>query len=214
MPPPVPSRLPGVLDPSAEDLAFDMAALYRRAHVQAGPGTVVKALHLGQERSLVVTGQDPASPAVVCVLALGSAQTARDFFRSALPTPLELETAIAWVEDEVHAARRRQPDGVADNVAAVTCSTDASLHEVATLAGIAPGAARVLSLDAVERLFHRLAAVAQGRPAAHEGLPERAEFAATVLVLRELMHHMPFAAVVLLGGDDPESAPQPARVDG
>jgi hypothetical protein len=50
----------------------------------------------------------------------------------------------------------------------------------------------------VERVFNRLAAVAQGRPAAHEGLPEDPAFAARLLVLRELMHHMPFAAVTLL----------------
>jgi len=205
---PVPSRLPGALAPSAEGLAFDIAALYRRGHGQVvTPGTVVTALHLGHERSLMATGQDPASPSVVLELALGSAQTARDFFRKALPTPLELETAIAWVEDEVHAAHRRHHDWVADNVAVVTCSTDPSLHEVATVAGIAQGPTRVLPLDAMERLFNRLAAVAQGRPAVREGLPERADFAATVLVLRELMHHMPFAAVVLLEADSLPSAP-------
>lgn len=174
-----------------------LLALYRRAHA-AGPGPGAVALHLGAERTLIAAGQGAGEPAMVLTLALGHDKTAREFFRGAVPTPLALETAIAAVEDEVYAAHRRYRTCMPEGPAATPLSADPGLHEAATLAGIAPGPWRVLPLDAVERLFNRLAAVSEGRPAAHEGLPESPAFAARLLVLRELMHHMPFAAVVLV----------------
>lgn len=173
-----------------------LLALYRRAHA-AGPGPGAAALHMGAEHTLIAAGQDPAEPAIVLTLALGHDKTAREFFRGAVPTPLELETAIAAVEDEVHAAHRRYRERLPEGPPTTPLSADPGLHEAATLAGMAPGPWRVLPLDAVERLFNRLAAVSEGRPAAHEGLPESPAFAARLLVLRELMHHMPFAAVAL-----------------
>ena len=79
-------------------------------------------------------------------------------------------------------------------------SADVALHDVATLAGVPPGPHRVLTLDVMERLFNRLAAVSEGRPAAQEGFPDDPAFAGTLLVLRELMHHLPFASLVLVVG--------------
>lgn len=186
------SLLPQVAEPR-----FDISALYRQAHGLAAPGQCVTALHMGAEHTLLATGIDPTTPSVVLTLALGSQKTARDFFRSTLPTPLELETAIAWVEDEVYAAHTRHRQWVPEGVVVIPCSTDPALHEIATLAGVAEAPTRVLPLEAMERLFNRLAAVAQGRPPAHEGLPASPTLAATLLVLRELMHHMPFAAITL-----------------
>lgn len=177
---------------------FDIAALYRRAHGHVAPGQPVTALHVGLERTVVATGLDPELPSVVLTLALGSQKTARQFFRHALPTPLELETAIAWVEDEVYAAHIRHRPWVPEGAVVMPWSTDASLHGIATLAGMEQGPVGTLSLDAMEHLFHRFAAVSEGRPASQEGLPVDAAFAATLLVLRELMHHMPFGAVRLL----------------
>jgi hypothetical protein len=36
-----------------------------------------------------------------------------------------------------------------------------------------------------------------GRPPASEGLPAGGAFAATLLILRELMHHLKFAAITV-----------------
>ena len=185
-----------------DSLPAEVLALYRQVHAdmpEGGPPTV---LHLGSQYTVLAAGADSQTPSLVLTLALGDERTARDFLRGAVPTPLELETAIAVVEDEVHAAHRHYreaaPDSARQGAPPAPWSADAGLHEIATLAGIAAGPVRVLPLDAVERVFNRLAAVAQGRPAAHEGLPEDPAFAARLLVLRELMHHMPFAAVTLL----------------
>jgi len=201
---------------STSPMSAQLLALYRHAQEHAHahgrqpagaqPCTV---LQLGADHTIVASGADPQQPAVVVTLALGYDRTARDFFRGAVPTPLELETAIASVEDEIHAAHRLQRDhpvqgtlyaqALADG-APPPWSMDPGLHELATLAGIPPGVVRPLPLDAMERLFNRLASVSEGRPAAHEGLPESSPFAARLLVLRELMHHMPFAAITLVDG--------------
>jgi hypothetical protein len=55
----------------------------------------------------------------------------------------------------------------------------------------------VLTLDEVEGLFNRLVAVSQGRPASQEKLPTDTLFFASLLVLREFMHHLRFAEVNL-----------------
>ena len=152
-------------------------------------------LHLGAEHTVLTVGDEPAT---AITLALGYEKTTREFFRTPLPTPLELEIAIATVEDEIHAAHRRHPGWLPEGHHLTPRSADAGLHEIATFAGVPPGPERLLTLDAMERLFNRLAAVSEGRPAAHEGLPYSAAFAARLLVLRELMHHVPLAAVTLV----------------
>lgn len=194
----MPDQLPTL--PGCGDVApqVDLGVVYRQAHALVAPGSCVTALHLGSEHSELATGQEPTKPSATLKLALGQQKTVRDFFRSAVPTPLELETAIAWVEDEVYAAHVRHRQWVPEGHTALLLSVDPMLHEIATLAGVAPGSERVLTLEAMERLFNRLAAVVQGRPAAHEGLPASPAFAASLLILRELMHHMPFAHITLL----------------
>ena len=52
-----------------------------------------------------------------------------------------------------------------------------------------------LSIEAVERLFDLLTALSQGRAAASAGMPNTHPFAATVQVLRVLMHHLEFAEI-------------------
>ncbi|UCV01028.1 hypothetical protein [Acidovorax radicis] len=196
-PAPAPAQAALPLAP-AVNLAVDIKALYHRVRAVCPPGQWVTAFHLGNEHTLMASGMEATSPSIMLTLALGRLKTARDFFRSDLPTPLELETAIAEVEDEVYAAHVRHRLWVPQGALVVPYAADPALHDLATLAGVAAGAQRLLTIDAVERLFNRLTAVSQGRPAAHEGLPASAAFAAALLVLRELMHHMPFKTLVLL----------------
>ena len=49
----------------------------------------------------------------------------------------------------------------------------------------------------MEQTFERLIALALGRPALREGIPTSAEFAATLLIMREFMHHMQFASITV-----------------
>ncbi|NMM75316.1 hypothetical protein B2J86_07735 [Acidovorax sp. SRB_14] len=154
-------------------------------------GAPAAVLHIGAQGSVVVAGTG-AEPAATLALAVGAQKTAQDFFRRNPPTPLELENAIATVEDEVVRALAVLPAGCT-----LWCG-DTLVREVAVRAGVQPGPRMALSLEAMERVFERFAAVAEGRPAALEGLPGNPEFAATLLILREFMHHLRFASITVL----------------
>lgn len=164
----------------------------RRRHgaLQAAlpPGTPVTLLHIGEAQTAVAVGDGIQAPAVL-LLDIGSTKTATDFFHHAPPTPGEMETAIMVVEDEVTRAR------------AITANHprlythDAAIRELALLAGVPDGSELTLSLDAVERLFDLLAALSLGRPASSAGIPTTAAFTATLLILREFMHHLQFTSI-------------------
>ena len=54
-----------------------------------------------------------------------------------------------------------------------------------------------MSLETVEDWFQRLASASLGQPAAMQGLPAGREAAASLLVLREIMHHRGYTSVTL-----------------
>ena len=99
-------------------------------------------------------------------LRIGWRTLARDYFRSDPPSLLDLENAIAAIEDEI---ARVRPDAAGTVVTASEPVRD-----------IAGGS--VLAIEAVEHAFARLTA----RP----GTAGDAQYAATLLILRELMHHL------------------------
>ena len=148
-------------------------------------------LHIDAEQTGVVVSA-AAAPGAVLALAIGAQITARDYFKHTPPSPLELENAIATVEDEVTRARKLIPAG------ASLCTTDITIREIALLSGVTAGETMRLSLEAMERTFDRLAQVSLGRPASSEGLPASNAFAATLLILREFMHHLQFAEITIL----------------
>jgi len=117
-------------------------------------------------------------------LAIGWSTLARDYFRHDQPSPLELENAIAAIEDEIARARSSI---AADRVVSTQQET---VRDIALAAGIAPGDEMVLTIDAVERTFERLT-----RP---PGLSADHRFSATLVILRELMHHLQIASIAIL----------------
>lgn len=151
---------------------------------------VTVSLDLGAERTRLVVDPQGRTCAIVA-LAVGVDQLARDFLRHSPPTPHEMEAAIDFVEEAVGPARPRLPERLR-----LVASGDA-IRDIARAAGlaIAPGPAPSLRVDAVERTFNRLVNVVEGNPARHEGVPESASFAAALLVLREVMHHLGIEAV-------------------
>jgi exopolyphosphatase/pppGpp-phosphohydrolase len=161
---------------------------YSAARIGMADGAPITVLRIGEEQTAVATGTT-TQPDAVCVLSIGSKRTAADFFKHAVPTPIELENAIMVVEDEVtrmHAIR------AADST---LFTHDAGIREIALSAGVAEQPATNLTLDAVERTFEQLTAVALGRPIASAGIPVTAAFAATLLILREFMHHLQFTSI-------------------
>lgn len=180
--------------PAANDcLAADIAAETRKRYCTlrariptAGVRTTV--LHIGIERTGVLAGCD-VEPEAVLVLEIGSGKTARDHFRHVPPTPVELENAIVTVEDEIARARART------RKRSTLLTTDTAIREIALVAGIRNGAEMTLTLDAVEQTFERLVALTLGRRAISEGIPASGEFAATLMILREFMHHLQFSSI-------------------
>lgn len=169
----------------------DIRARFRALRTGACPDGALTVLHIGAEHTAVATGQGHEASAVL-VLDIGAHKTARQFFRRSPPTPLEMENAIATVEDEVIRAVPLLAPG-----SALLCS-DVVVREIAVLAGLAPSPSMAMPLDAMERVFERLAAVAEGRPVVREGLPQDPDFAAALLILRECMHHLRFASLTVV----------------
>jgi exopolyphosphatase/pppGpp-phosphohydrolase len=163
---------------------------YALARASAGQGLSLVALHIGAEAAGIAVGIGP-QPDLLKLLPLGAARTAREQFRCTPPTPLALENAIQVVEDAVMPLRTLIPRE------ALLFSTDAGVREIAALSGVTPDET-ALSLEAMERCFNRLAAVVEGSSFAQQGLPESNSLAATLLILREFMHHLQFAHVRLL----------------
>lgn len=157
------------------------------------PAAPLTVLHIGSEQTTLLGHQ--AGPLAVTaaplVLNVGAQKTAQQFFKHAPPSPDELENAIAAIEDEVMRVRAQSvPDSC-------LVTADAAIREIARLAGLAPAAQIELPLDAMEQVFQRLTALSLGRPASQDDLPTDAAFAATLLILREIMQHLHFTSVTV-----------------
>ncbi len=144
-------------------------------------------LHIGKEQT-VVTSRVGTEPSLPITLPIGSVKIAK-YFKGNPPTEAEMENAIMLVEDELFRIRYSIVKGSAFS------TTDASVRTIAMVAG-APGQSHMtLARDLVEQTFNKLAAIVQGRPAALDSIPTTAEFSATLLILREFMHHLNFASI-------------------
>jgi len=71
--------------------------------------------------------------------------------------------------------------------------------------------AKGIERNAVEHLFGRLANVITGRPAAVEGIPADTAFAASLLILREILHHLDFAWIKQADTDFASDKPHPGK---
>jgi hypothetical protein len=149
-------------------------------------------LHIGNEQTTLRFGA--AEGATTLTLAVGAQATARAHFRHSPPNALEMENAIAAVEDVVMPALRQLPAGL------VLCTNDAAVQTIARLAGVPDGSRMELSIEGLEDCFNALAAWVQGRPASQGRLPQDNAFAATLLILRELMHHLGFTSIRWVDG--------------
>lgn len=106
-------------------------------------------------------------------------------FRRDPPSALELEQAIMVVEDVLMPLAARIPP-----------HETVMLHSPYPLAGAL--GSQELSRESVEQLFGQFAAMVEGDPLAAANLPKARHFAATLLILREWMHHLDARRVVLI----------------
>lgn len=177
--------------PGALELRDALRRRYAEIRSLEQAATRVVLLHIGEEGTHVAAGLG-IEPEQVLTLAIGSSRTASGFFRHNPPAPIELENAIMVVEDEVTRARE-----LAVGRAALY-STDEVIHDIARIAGCPDQAVRVLTIAQVEALFDQFAARSEGRPSSQVELPDDPKFSATLLILREFMHHLRFDAIKLV----------------
>ena len=145
-------------------------------------------MHVGDERTGVVTGNDGA-PEAVLMLEIGSRRVAREHFRQLSLTEGELEHAIATIEDEVARAR---PMLIKRST---LFTTDEVFRRIATNAGVPAGASLIFRLEVVEQTFGRFVSEALGKSPRSNAVPLDRESAAALLILREFMHHLQFASI-------------------
>lgn len=135
----------------------------------------------------------PAHPQMPALrIAFSHADMETRFFPHGQLTPSLLERAIEWVEDHIQAAHPHWPHG------AKLFTNEADLQTLATVAGVSEGTQRVLHVDAVEQSFSRLVMQAMGQAPHQEALPDSARFFASVVFVRELMHHLHFPQIWVL----------------
>lgn len=178
-----------IVSSEIQELANDSYCLVRQKAINNQP---IALLHIADEYSFIAFGVETTIPDNVWVFDIGSVKTVRDFFRHNPPTPAEVESAIQVVEDEVMPLHKLIPSGCG------LYTQDAGVMEVArqiVFTSHADGV--VLERADMEQVFGRLAAIISGRPANQDILPATNTFAATLLILREVMHHLGFMNITI-----------------
>ncbi len=163
---------------------------YSSIRLDTPSGHPVTVLHIGAEQAWIATGIG-SEPPVMLELAIGSSKTASEHFKHTPPTPAELENAIQATEDEITRARTMTVGN------STVFTADELVREIALVAGLSGQSELLLSRDAVERMFERLAALALGQLSAQDCFPRSNAFAASVIILRELMHHLQFLTITV-----------------
>ncbi|MEZ4383143.1 MAG: hypothetical protein R3A79_17580 [Nannocystaceae bacterium] len=115
------------------------------------------------------------------------------FVRHAIPSEAEVEHAINFIEDALmERPALREHGGLA------LVSADPVLRAVLGRAGTGAG---TWSRGDVEALFTRYARISMGGSPARDAIEVRAEEYVALLVLREILHHLDFAAITIV--DEP-----------
>jgi exopolyphosphatase/pppGpp-phosphohydrolase len=175
---------------ATRDIETEIRLRYAALRTGVTDDTPITVLHIGAEQTVVASGSG-AEPEAILTLAIGARKTAADYFKHDPPSPRELENAILTVEDEVIRARTMNAGG------ATLCTTDAAIREIALIGGVPDRPELIFGRDAMERTFERLTVVTLGKPASQEGIPNSIAFAATLLILREFMHHLKFSSITI-----------------
>lgn len=151
------------------------------------PGTV---LCIGGEQSWIGTrDEDGATIAKAFRFELGDRRLARDVFAAQFPNALQLERAIAAVEDEV--MRFSMTSGTT-----VELRGGSRLDAIRAWLGWPLHKALLRPAD-VEAAFSRIVRGVQGHPTDRPEGGHAAEFAAYITIVREMVHHWAVGAVAL-----------------
>lgn len=129
--------------------------------------------------------------ASIITLPIGYANLAQRHIHHSPATPYEIENVIMLVEDEIM-LKQKQIDR-----SRILVSDDAQIVKIAHFAQLGQDSP-ILLREQVEVLFNRVADLISGRPLAQDPLPMEAPFILTLLILRELLHHLGFERIIVL----------------
>jgi exopolyphosphatase/pppGpp-phosphohydrolase len=153
----------------------------------------VTILHIDDQYSFMAQGTGADKPDNLWVFGIGAGKTATSYFYHNPPTPGEVENAIMVVEDEVMPLHKLLIPN------SQLYSLDETVREIALLAAFKDSdQGMILTRTDMELVFNRLAAIITGRPASSDVLPADNSFASTLLILREVMHHLGFMEITIL----------------
>ncbi|WP_093144202.1 hypothetical protein [Pseudoxanthomonas sp. GM95] len=172
--------------------SLDLTSAYETARTSAAPGELLVLMRINDESTELVHGTG-LHPAVTLALQVGAVRVVREQFNGRFPGLLQLENAIATVEDEV--TKPWLPPGQARELVLF----DAGLHDNVAIERAHHDAPIAMALDEVERWFNRLVAVVAGSPPSQQGVPDDPEFAARLLIVREALHHLKISGLRLEG---------------
>lgn len=124
---------------------------------------------------------------------IGSQLLSERYFRDFPPTYDEIDRAINFTEDELAKIRYLYDDEsvlytqdrMALEIAQVAYNTSKDNHRIR------------VSRTELENVFSRLAHIVKGLPASQDNLPKNNEFAAYLLIIREVTHHLDFDWIVV-----------------
>ena len=122
-------------------------------------------------------------------------QTLQKVLQTQPPTAQQVEDAIVLVEDQIMS----NVDVLQPFVSLPLFVSSPALQHIAQLAFAEKTVQGYqLTTAQTEQLFSRFARVINGDPAKAEGLPETAEFAAYLILIREYLHHFGFASLMTI----------------
>ena len=171
-------------------LALETYLVVKQRNPENIPVTV---LHIGSEYTFIAQGMDSLKPDNLWMFDIGTDKTAFDFFKQFPPTPGEVENAIQVVEDEVMPLHKLLVPK--SNL----YTLDEKVMDIAKLSMFKESAQGIiLARTDMEFVFNRLAAIISGRPSSQDVLPTTNAFVSTILILREVMHHLGFPDITVL----------------
>lgn len=148
----------------------------------------ITVLHIGQQQTEIIYDLNHEQS---LILQIGTQSLTEQYFHQGNVTPLAIENAIVVIEDQIMTIPHQLLAGSS------LFTFDERVRDIAKLAGIAESTMMVLDIDSLEWCFNHFADVISGYPAILEGLPTEPEFAATLLILREWMHHLHFTHIIV-----------------
>ena len=113
-------------------------------------------------------------------LPVGYMAISRQFFHHNIPSPYEIEMAIATIEDNLQATPQLH------HLAPAFYCTDDYLKIISHIAGVED----TITQAQIEQVFNRVADIVSGSPKREGEFPDDKNFISYLLIIRELSHHL------------------------